>query len=94
MTSFVAVLIIVAAICIDRRTRKKTVMTQPSRMEVEITVSDKGKGGLPMVTVKANGGKLNIDSVKQDSGDYIVSADKQDDNEVVISFEKKSATPL
>lgn len=49
MTVSVALIILVAAICIDRRFRKNNsppVVIQPTRMEVEITVSDKGENGL------------------------------------------------
>jgi len=65
---------------------------QPARAEIDIIITDKGKEGMPVITVRSNGATLNIQSVKQDSGQYVVSAEKQADNVAVIVIDKKTSS--
>ena len=66
------------------------VVLQPIKTEIDISISDKGKDGMPVITVRSNGATLNIQSVKQDAGQYVLSAEKQADNVAVVFVEKKN----
>lgn len=68
------------------------VVLQPAKAEIEISITDKGRDGMPVITVRSNGATLNIQSLKQYAGQYVVSAEKQADNVAVIFVDKK--TPL
>ena len=62
---------------------------QPTKPELDISIADQGKDGMPVITIRSHGATLNIQSVKQDAGQYAVSAEKQADNVAVIFVEKK-----
>jgi hypothetical protein len=67
------------------------VVLQPAKLDLDIDISDKGKDGMPVITIRSNGATLNIRSVKQDAGRYVVSAEKQADNVAVILIDKKTS---
>lgn len=61
-----------------------------ARAELDVSVSDSGEGGMPVITIRSGGATLGIQSVRQESGRYILTAEKLADNVAVISVEKKS----
>ncbi|MHB8880492.1 MAG: hypothetical protein ACYC69_03165 [Thermodesulfovibrionales bacterium] len=70
----------------------ETPVLQPSKVELDISISDEGKDGLPVITIRSNAATLTIQTVQQEAGQYVVSAEKQADNVAVISINpKKSA---
>lgn len=67
------------------------VVLQPTRPELDISIADQGKDGMPVITIRSHGATLNIRSVKQDASRYAVSAEKQMDNVAVIFVEEKQS---
>jgi hypothetical protein len=65
------------------------VVLQPAITGIDISITDTGRGGMPVITIRSTGATLNIQSVKQDSGQYIVSAEKQADNVAVVFVDEK-----
>ncbi|TAN40049.1 MAG: hypothetical protein EPN25_09080 [Nitrospirae bacterium] len=65
------------------------VVLQPPRLDLDISISDEGKDGMPVITIRSNAATLNIQAVQQEAGRYGVSAEKQADNVAVISINKK-----
>ncbi|MGC2062584.1 MAG: hypothetical protein WA610_06370 [Thermodesulfovibrionales bacterium] len=66
------------------------VLLQPTKTDIDISITDTGEDGMPVITIRSNGATLNIQSVKQDAGQYVVSAEKQADNVAVIFVDKKA----
>jgi hypothetical protein len=65
-------------------------VTQPVMAGIDISITDAGRDGMPVITIRSNGATLNIQSVKQDSGHYVISAEKQADNVASVFIDKKT----
>lgn len=70
--------------------RTTPVVLQPTKTEIDISITNTGRDGMPVIAIRSNGATLNIHSVKQDEGQYVVSTEKQADNVAVIFVDKKT----
>ena len=69
--------------------RTTPVVLRPTKTEIDISITDTGRDGMPVIAIRSNGATLNIHSVKQDAGQYVISTEKQADNVAVIFVDKK-----
>ncbi|MBA4371958.1 MAG: hypothetical protein C0402_03755 [Thermodesulfovibrio sp.] len=63
---------------------------QQAKAGINISITDGGPDGMPVITIRSDGATLNIQSVKQEARKYIISAEKQADNVAVVLIDKKT----
>ena len=49
------------------------VVLQPTKAGIDISITDAGQDGMPVITIRSNGVTLNIQSVKQDAEQHMES---------------------